>query len=412
MIRALTLTAFLVTALLGAGCSTVSRLNPFSGNGGDDEAEQLKPKPLPDFDREVTLRRDWGASIGKGTGKKRYRLYPAARDGVVYAADAWGTVEARRLEDGDRVWRIELDPPFERGWFGGGRDDGSFLSGGLAVDERHVYLGTIEGEVVALSISDGSEVWRSVVSSEVLAPVTPTGERVLVTTIDGVLASLDRASGEQLWSFSTSVPVLTLRGTSPPAVDGPVVVSGFANGRILALGVLDGAPRWEHVLSESEGRSELDRLRDIDAAPLISGGALYVTGYKGPTRRIRLQDGNPEWEAAVASNNRLATGFGNLYAVDVDGRLVAMSSTSGDYVWDSDLLLRRGLTGATPIDAFVAVGDRDGYVHLFTQAEGRIVGRVKADGKGLDLAPLAVDDRLITLGRSGRLSVYRLERDD
>lgn len=409
MIRTLSLAALLAALLLTAGCNTVSRLNPFDGDG---EAEQLKPKPLPDFEEEVNLRRVWSTEIGKGTGNKRFRLVPAVVDGVVYSADAWGTVVAHRLADGERVWRVTLDPPVERGWFGGGRDDGSFLSGGVSVDADQVYVGTIEGEVVALSRADGSERWRNTVSSEVLAPVTPTGERLLVTTIDGVLASLDRGTGEQIWSFSTNVPVLTLRGTSPPAVDGPIAIGGFANGRIVALGVLDGVPRWEHLLSQSEGRSELDRLRDIDAAPMIAGGALYISGHKGPTRRIRLQDGNPEWEADVASNQRLASGFGNLYVVDVDGRVVALGANSGDYVWDSDLLLRRGLTGATPIDAYVAVGDQDGYVHLFAQADGRIVGRTEADGKGLDIPPVVAEDRLVVLGRSGRLNVYRLEGEN
>jgi outer membrane protein assembly factor BamB len=391
--------------LVLSGCSS---LNFF----GNKKSEDVKPLPLPDFTPEGTLRVAWNARVGKGTGKKRFELRPAIADGVVYAADAYGLIEARSLENGRRLWRVELPPPVESSLFERSRDDGSFLSGGLRIDRGTLYCGTIEGDVIALDAEDGGELWRSRLSSEVLAPVTPAGDRLLVMTIDGALAAISRDDGEVLWSFSTAVPRLTLRGTSPAVTEGGLVIGAFANGRVVALGLLDGAPRWEHTLSQSEGRSELDRLRDLDAPPLIDEGRVYVAGFKGPARALRMSDGSPEWEQDVASNRAPGEGFGNLYLVSTDSRVVALSARGGDLIWDDTRLLRRELTAPVPFDAYLAVGDYDGYIHLFAQADGRLLARREVDGKGIDVAPIASGDYLIVQGRSGRLSALTYERRD
>ena len=68
------------------------------------------------------------------------------------------------------------------------------------------------------------------------------------------------------------------------------------------------------------------------------------------------------------------------------------------------------MTGPAVVGPWLAVGDFEGWVHLFAQADGRPVARVRVDGDGIRNAPLGVDGRLVVQGNSGRLAVLRFER--
>jgi outer membrane protein assembly factor BamB len=403
--------AVAVLALL-PGCAWMSSLNPF---GGDDE--ELGPAPLIDLDPEVRLREQWDAAVGGGTGARYNRLVPAVAGDLVVAADAYGVVEARRLEDGERLWQTRIGTP-EGGFLSAlvfwGRDDdgGSFVTGGVGADRDAAFVGTENGELVALRLSDGGELWRAQLSSEVLAPAASDGEHVLVATLDGRLAALSRSDASRLWSYDTQVPVLTLRGTAGPVISDPLAFMGFANGRLTALRVDSGQVVWEHVVSLPTGRSELERMADVDNAPLVGPNGAYVASYQGAIKSLRLADGQVQWERPLSSHGGLAEGYGQVYATAEDGTLRAFDSVSGNVVWEQDALARRGVTGPAVFGPWVAVGDAEGYVHVFAQSDGRPVGRVRVDSDGIRSAPTGVGDRLLVYGNDGRLAVYRAERTD
>ena len=405
------LVALLTGVLAGlGGCSWLKGLNPFDG---DDE--ELGPAELVEFEPEGRLRADWRATIGDGLGDLFTQLVPARVGNTLYVADAYGQVEARSLGNGNRRWETRIGTP-EGGLLGSlvfwGRndDDGSFVTGGVSADRDHVFLGTEHGELVALRSEDGEELWRSQLSSEVLAPAAIGGGHVFVMTLDGRLTALDVADGERVWSYDTQVPVLTLRGTGIPVYSDPLVFAGFANGRLTALRGENGEALWEHAVALPSGRSELERIADVDQAPLVTPSGAYVASYQGAIKSLRLQDGAVQWERPVSSYGSLATGYGQVYVTDEDGVLQALDSTTGNVVWSQDMLLRRGVTGAGVFGPYVAVGDFEGYVHVFAQSDGRLVGRERIDGDGIRIAPIGVDDRLVVLGNSGRLAVLRFAR--
>lgn len=399
-------------ALTLSGCAWLGSVNPFAGD--DDEAG---PAPLMEFEPEGRLREQWDASIGSGLGDRYTRLRPAVRNDRVHAADAYGLVESRDLSTGERLWQTRIAAP-DGGFLSGlvfwGRDDdgGSFLTGGVGADDSAVFVGTTEGTLVALRAQDGDELWRTKLSSEILAPPASDGERVFVPTLDGRLTALSRSDGSRIWSFSTQVPVLSLRGTGSPVVSEQLVLNGFSNGRLAALRAEDGEVAWDHVVSLPSGRSELERMADVDSAPLITSQGVFVSSYQGAVKALRLQDGNVGWERPISSHDNLAAGYGHLYVTDEDGVLHALDQDTGTEAWKQDGLTRRGVTGPAVFGSYVAVADADGYLHVFAQSGGRPVARIRVDRSGVRVAPVGVGDRVLVQGNGGRLAVYALERSN
>lgn len=410
---ALWLRCLVLLSVLGtSGCSTLSKLNPF---GGDDE--ELGPAELMDFEPEGKVSELWDARIGGGLGDRYTRIRPVIDAGVIYVADAYGLVEARDLATGERRWQTRIGRP-DGSVLGNlvfwGRDDdgGSFVTGGVGLGEDRLFLGTEDGELISLRTEDGSEVWRTQMSSEVLAPAAAGDGQVFAMSLDGRLTALALSDGTRNWSYDTQVPVLTLRGTSTPVYSDPIVFAGFANGRLTALRGENGEVIWEHVVALPSGRSELERISDLDASPLVTPAGAFIGSYQGALKSLRLLDGAVQWERPVSTFSELAEGYGQIYNTDEEGIIRAFDQVSGNVVWEQDGLIRRSVTGPAVFGPWLAVGDFEGYVHLFAQSDGRPVARVKVDGDGIRNTPIGIDDRLIVQGNSGRLAVLRFQRGE
>ncbi len=401
--------SLLLGAVVVSGCSWFSWL-PFVGNG-DDEKSKLEPAKLVDFDREVRLRREWSAGIGDGLGKKYLRIRPAVLADRIYAADGYGLVEARDRFTGKRIWRARIGDA--GGMLSGlnffDRRDPSYLTGAVGAGHGYILLGTTFGEVVALSASDGNEVWRSRVGSEILSPPVAGGRLVFVRTIDGRLLALERDDGSIRWSFDNQVPILTLRGTGTPVYSDGVVYAGFDNGMVAAVRAANGEPVWQHRVMLPEGRSELERMVDVDSTPLLSGGILYVAAYQGRLKALRASDGSLLWERELSSHVDLAEGYSQIYVVDDDDVITAIDQRNAEEVWKQEGLFRRRLTGPIAFSNYLVVGDGDGYVHVLAQSDGRFLGRTKVDGDGIRSRPVVEDRLLYVLGNSGRLRALDVE---
>ena len=261
----------------------------------------------------MKIDRLWGGSIGNGLGKQFVRMPPGVLADRVFAADGFGYVEARERFKGKKLWSARIGKD-DKGLFSllnpFDRRDTSFVTGGVGAGEGLVMLGTTHAEVIALSAADGSEKWRVRVSSEVLStPVTGDG-LVFVQTSDGRLVALDANDGARRWTFDTQVPVLTLRGTGSPVYSSGVVVAGFANGKVTAFRATTGEPLWDQRVMLPQGRSELDRIVDVDGTPVITANAVYAASFQGRLSAIRPTDGTVLWERDASSYVDLAQGYG------------------------------------------------------------------------------------------------------
>lgn len=366
--------------MLLAGCASQPEVDP--------------PAVLEPIEARFELVQEWQVSAGEGTDRKRLRLVPAPDGEVVYVADREGWVQARRVRDGRRVWERELELP---------------LSAGPELIDGRLYLGTSKGEIVVLSAADGALQWKAGVSSEVLAPPRSGNGIVAVATGDGRLAGLDAADGKRRWVYETSVPPLSLRGTSAPVVRDGVVVAGFANGRVAALNAANGKLLWENALAVPGGRSELERMVDLDADPLIIGGTVYAVTYQGRVAALRLEGGAIQWVRDLSAFLSPVAVDGQLYLTDAKSHVWGLHMGSGASLWKQDKLHQRGLTAPTPLQGLLAVADERGYVHLIDRGDGALVGRLHIDYDGIGVAPVVTGDRLLVLGRGGNLTALSVK---
>lgn len=379
MKRAITAILVFSLAFMVAGCGIIDKIR-----GKDDELELLKPNPVPDITQEVALKRDWSFSIGGGgqTG-----LRPAVSAGAVFIANGGGDVAGVDIESGSTLWR---------------RDAGISVTGGVGVGEGLVLVGGLDGEVVALDQRDGAELWRSTVGSEVLAPPMAGSGVVVVRTIDGKVTGLSSTSGQTRWNLRRDVPSLTLRGEGPPLIDQGVAVMGFADGKLVAIDVESGTLLWEVPVARPSGTNEVERMIDVDAAPLRIGNVLYAVSFQGNMTAYALGVNQTMWTRRISSYADFTVDADNLYVSDSGGRVHALDRSTGDEVWVQEQLLRRSLSGPALIDDYVVVGDFEGYVHIMDKSDGRLVGRHSL-GSRVEARPVARNSRILVMTLNGSL---------
>ncbi len=394
--------------LMAAGCEVFSFL-PFIDDpkGASEEGE---PTPLVAFEPEAVLERHWVAGVGRGLGRKYLRIKPTILADRIYAADGYGMVVALDRFTGRRVWTTAVGEPDGRPllkvW---DRRDPSFLTGGVGAGDGKILVGTTRGDVVALDAADGSEMWRAQLSSEVLSPPAAEDGVVMAQTNDGRLVALEGADGATRWSYDNQVPLLTLRGTATPVLLGGFVFAGFGDGRVAALSTQTGAPIWAHRLVLPQGRTELDRLVDVDGTPLVvpERSIMYAVNYQGRLKALSPQDGRVFWERPASSHLDLAEGYGQLYLVSDEDVVTAIHQGTADVVWEQEALKNRQLTSPIAFSNYVLVGDAEGYLHVLAQSDGRMIARQRLSS-GLRSAMVEGDGMVYVLANDGKLSAFQV----
>jgi outer membrane protein assembly factor BamB len=400
MTHAITIKRVAITVAMGValtGCSTVKGW--FEGK--DAEAKKaLEPAELVKFDATVDVSKLWSNGVGKGEGRIGLRQAPVVVDGRVYAAAVEGGVFALDLQSGKQIWKYE--PAKVK------KQPKLRLSGGPGVGGGLVVIGTLDGQVIALDANDGSEKWRAKVPGEVItAPAVAQG-LVFVRSNDGRTTAFDADSGNQRWFNSQELPALTVRGNAPVVAGPGVVFIGNDDGTVAALAMQDGRPIWEQMVGTSEGRTELERMSDVDGAPVLEGNTLFVSSFKNQTIAIEGPTGRPLWVRDHGGAGGVAVSSGNVVVTDNKGGVFGLDKISGAAMWSQPALARRSLTGPAVHGDYAVVGDYKGYLHWLRLDNGEFAARAKSGGDALLAQPIVVDGILLVQNVDGDLTAFRL----
>jgi len=375
----------------------------------------LPPVDLPDIKQSLQIDSGWIQRIGVGASDSYLHLQPAIEGKTGFAVDKNGYLCSFDIVTGKKLWEKQLHEP---------------LATGPSLQNGQLYLGTTEGDVLALNPADGNLIWKVAVSSEVIA--APVGSRnvVVVRSVDGRLYGLDKRTGRRIWVFERSVPVLTLRGNSQPVIVNEMVISGLDNGRLVALTLAEGNLLWEAIVSVPQGRSEIERLVDIDATPVVQDDVVYSVTYQGRVAALRLDSGRILWSRDISSYSGMQTDAYRIYISDAAGVIWALDRTTGATLWKQDKLLRRSLSRPSLQGRYLVIGDFNGYLHWVNRSDGKLMARMRMKRNSFEyknekeddrefsktrnilVAPIVRDKHLYAIDRRGVLSSFQLVSDN
>ncbi len=360
--------------------------------GDEDNAEP--PTELTEFKQTYNLELQWSVSTDDSIGQQYLFIEPLLLKDRIVTAGRNGTLNVYDLEDGDELAEIKLDIP---------------LSGGVGGTEDVWLVGSRNGELIAVSASNNEILWRTPVPSEILArPVVYNNSMVLVRTADGQILGVDIKTGKINWNYSKTIPALTLRGSSPPILSRNHFYTGLESGRLIAMSPIDGEVAWDVALTVPEGRSEIQRLVDIDGRSELYGRILYASSYHGRIAALDVTRGQFLWARSFSSNTGVSVGTDAVYSTDDRSHVWALDRNNGATLWKQDKLQARSVTRPVIYKDFLVVGDFEGYLHVISRFDGGFVARERVDAYGILVPPIVDGDRVLVLSRDGGLSAYNI----
>lgn len=331
----------------------------------------------------------WSVNAGDGANGRVSGLRLNVQDDALYTAEVGGEVLAYARDSGKLLWKAET---------------GARVISGPTVSGDRILVGTLDADVIALKRSDGSELWRAKASSEVLSPPAVEGEIVIARSVDGRVYGLNSSGGQRVWSFDRNVPNLVLRGASAPLVIGGVAYIGMDNGRVASLQISDGTPVWEQAISVAGGRTELERLVDVDAELLDGPDCIVAASFGGEVACLEAGSGEALWRRSIRSYAGMAASDDKLFVSDDNGAVWGLDLRTGAAAWKQEALLYRRLSAPAFIGGYVVVGDFEGYVHWLDPSTGALVARTRAGSDPILHAPVDGGERLYVMNAAGRIA--------
>ncbi len=371
--------ALTVLTLALAGCA-----------GKTNKVPEVKPNPLPKLTQAKTLVPVFSTSVASTDAADPLRLRLDADNGVVFAIDPKGEVSA--FKGKQRLWQKKVS-----------KDN---LSSGVEAAEGLVVVGNQKGQLFALDQQTGEQKWTAQLTGALLAPSLIHVGRVISVSNDGTVYAHEIATGAQVWTYNLPNVQFSLRGMAAPvALDARNVLIASSNAYIYALDALSGVPKLQRRVAVSDGRSDIQRLVDIDGEPVVAGQFVVTTSYQGQVTVLDLASQQVVWSEDASSIQRPEVVGNGVFVAQTDGKIKAFEITSGQPLWENDQLLNRKLSNPVMLGTDLVVGDLDGVLHLIDPRTGQITGRSKTSGEVRSLR--VIDNQLYVSTRKGALSIWQ-----
>ena len=358
------------------------------------DKKDIKPNELTDINRNGAVNVKWKKKLDKADKAYGFRLIPTLAKGQVFVASQSGVVMALDAETGAQKWQQQLDIE---------------ISAGPGVSDTVLAVASPEGDVVVLDLDSGTTLWQTHVSSEVLSPPVIDRNKVVVRTQDGRVYGFDIQSGQRDWVFDTNIPNLTLRGNSTPIARGGRLYVGFDNGKVAALNIEDGAVVWVQDVVRNQGKTEIDRIADIDGDIDVVATELYIASAADKTMSVATESGRVLWSQDVGSVTGVTVSRRSLYLSDNESVVHQLNRADGIEGWTQAALKNRNLTKPAFYLGDLLVGDLEGYVHVLNGENGEVMNRFRAGDDGFYHAPVVVGDVAYSYSIDGTLTAFSFQ---
>lgn len=378
---------------LSSKAHSVVVLSLLIGLSGCSSKDVVKYSELKPLDSTLPVSRVWTRTMLNEDKRTGPMLPVAVDDQYYYWIDRFDRLQVQDKLNGKSVWSYTADSP---------------ISSAAGLSDEAVAVGTRDATVVFFKKENQDLIWKKKLSSEIITAPIITDSMVIVHCVDGKLFALDLVDGHELWRYESKVPLLSLRGTASPVLVDETIILGLSNGKVAALNIWDGQLRWQVEVATPSGRTELERMVDVDARPIVKDGMVYVVSYQGRLVALKLRTGRLLWAQDMSSSLGMIVDDDNIYVADNDGVLWAINRLTGQTNWKQVDLLHRELTAPVVYQQYLLVGDVAGYVHWLDRRTGLIVHRMRHDHAEIDVSPIVNEHVLFLSTRGGVLDAVTL----
>ncbi len=360
-----------------------------------NKKDEVKPNELVDVTEKGAVKTLWKRQFDASDNAFGYKLIPTEKDDSLFVATQSGKVYSLDAKTGNTQWETDLETE---------------VSAGPGVSDTVLVIGGPEGQVVAMDVDSGSVLWETSVTSEVLSPPVIDRNIVIVRTQDGRVYGFSIQTGNREWSFDTNIPNLTLRGNSKPIAKGGRVYVGFDNGKVAALNILDGSVLWQQNVINNQGKTEIDRIADIDGDIDVVATDLYISSAADKTMSVATESGRALWSQNIGSVTGVTVSRRSLYLTDNLSVVHQLNRTDGSRGWSQDQFLNRNLTKPSFYLGDLVVGDFEGYVHFLDGATGDVINRTRVGDDEFYHSPVVVNDVIYAYNYDGTLSALQFSK--
>jgi outer membrane protein assembly factor BamB len=347
-----------------------------------------KPAELVSVTNQFDLAPVWSTSVGSS---ETFNFHPVVAGDAVYAASHRGNLAKINLLDGKKLWEASVP---ER------------ITVGPGSDGRVTAVVTTKGTVYAYD-DTGKPIWNVSVGSEVLTEPVVAGGVVIIRALDNRFIGLDEQTGARKWTYQRQQPALSLRvGYGMLEIGNEVIVTGFAGGRFGMIAIANGGLVWETPISFPKGFSEIERLNDVTAKPSMQGEILCAVSYQGRIGCGQARTGNLIWFKDFSSFTGTSQSPDMVFAADEKSYITAFATKDGSQIWENTKLTYRDVGESLAVGRVLLVGDVEGYVHAFSQADGAMLARIRHDSSPITAAPISVGGLILIQSQGGKLAAY------
>ena len=351
-------------------------------------ARVRKPAELVPVSNQFDLAPVWSTSVGSS---ETFNFHPVVAGDAVYAASHRGNLVKIDLANGNKVWEASVP---ER------------ITVGPGSDGRVTAVVTTKGTVYAYD-DTGKPIWNVSVGSEVLTEPVVAGGVVIIRALDNRFIGLDAQTGTRKWIYQRQQSALSLRvGYGMLAIGNEVIVTGFAGGRFGMIAIANGGLVWESPISFPKGFSEIERLNDVTAKPSMEGEILCAVSYQGRIGCGQARTGNLIWFKDFSSFTGTAQSPDMVFSANEKSHVTAFATKDGNQVWENDKLTFRDVGEPLAVGRVLLMGDAQGYVHAFSQADGQMVARIRHDSSPITAAPIAANGLILIQSQGGKIAAY------
>ena len=369
--------------LLLAGCGGL-RMERYLHSGSDD---------WPTFARTVThtasasgaltppLRLAWTQDIAAGMGNGS----PVVVDSIVFVGTLRGELCALSVSTGKQSGSSSLGEAIQ---------GSPVIDGGVAF----VPLSNSVQSITAFDLFTGRPRWKKNYGD---VEVTPClfRQRIFFGNTAGTFFSIERATGDVRWKFELPDNTTYKGIRSSPAADSGTIVFGADDGRVYALDAESGARRWT-----------FDTGGPVIASPLIVSGTVFVGNRLGTFFALDLSSGRPEWQSHTAAPI-YANGVpaGDIVIVgNLAGEALGFRVSDGMRVWRTELEGPINAGGAVA-GGTVYIGTMKKQIYGLDPGNGAITWKAETGGR-IRTSPAAAFGRLFVATDEHDLLAFREEK--